>query len=366
MNAIDALNIFYREDVISDFLKSCFEDSNSFLHRFLSCANISLSKETRFTIENRVGLGKSIGTPDMLIVAQDRNENHIIIIENKLGAAEGFAQTQRYESSEAKTIIRSRLNLDESDLRFHFIYLTLDKTVTPSSSNFSHIHYDEFLQPEWLLNDSTLNLIFTDFKEKLYQFYAPLEQPFQTISLGLNLDSTQKKFCWQSILFDKFQGETQFELDWGEAGGIGRKNFIFLITKPSWKAKKSFKETGLANTHYIHIDTYINLLNSKKNFVYEIGIRFETYPYIPHKHIKSIDGYEYFIRNKEIFSDLLFENIASQIAGVKKRNSKLLIMTVPVNDTDLNTSIEDYKNKVLIIEKAIDLTIKELQQKQIF
>lgn len=35
MNTIDALNIFYREDVISDLLKSCFEDSPAFLKQFL-------------------------------------------------------------------------------------------------------------------------------------------------------------------------------------------------------------------------------------------------------------------------------------------------------------------------------------------
>lgn len=190
MNTIDALNIFYREDVISDFFKSCFEDSPSFLHQFLNCADVFLPSDTKFTVINRLGLGKSIGTPDMIVVAETLQESHIIIVENKLGAAEGLTQTLRYESPEAKELMRKRLNLHDSPLQFHFIYLTLDTTVAPSNSNFKSVYYEQFLTEGWTLNDATLNMLFTDFKEKLIQFYAPLRQPLQTLLSETVLDST--------------------------------------------------------------------------------------------------------------------------------------------------------------------------------
>lgn len=213
LNTMDALNIFYREDVISDFFKSCFEDSAAFLHQFLNCADVSLPVDSKFTITNSLGLGKNIGTPDMIIVAETSQKSHIIIVEYKLGAAEGFTQTQRYESSEARELIRKRLNLHDTALHFHFIYLTLDTTVAPSSMNFKHVYYEQFLTKGWTLNDATLNMLFTDFKEKLNQFYMPLRQPLQTLLSETILESNQKKICWQSILFEKFNDSPQYELD---------------------------------------------------------------------------------------------------------------------------------------------------------
>ncbi|MER2107659.1 MAG: hypothetical protein ABS949_12040 [Solibacillus sp.] len=364
MITIDALNIFYREDVISDFFKSCFEDSAPFLHQFLNCADISLPVGSKFTITNRLGLGKSIGTPDMIVVAENSQESHIIIVENKLGAAEGITQTQRYESSEARELIRNSLNLRDT-LHFHFIYLTLDTTVAPSSTNFKNVYYEQFLTEGWALNDATLNMLFTDFKEKLNQFYTPLSQPLQTLFSEKILDSTQKKICWQSILFEKFNDSPQYELDWGEVGGSGRNNFLFLVTKPNWKATTSFKDTGLANTFYVHIDTYINLLTSKNDVINEIGIRFETYPYVPHKNINNVEGYTNFIANKAIFSERLFHRIFPLIEGVKRKNNKSLVITIPVNNENLTFSINDYKHKISIIENEIDFILNELKEEGI-
>lgn len=358
MNIVDALNIFYREDVISDLLKSCFEDSAIFLRQFLKCANIVLPEETTFTVQNRVGLGKSIGTPDMVIVGQTKSENHVVIIENKLGAAEGEAQTQRYESEEAKVFIKKRLNL--KDANFHFVYLTLDTTVTPSNTNFTPVRYDVFLLHDWILEDSSLNLIFKDFKDKLHQFYEPLKQPKQALASNIPLDSTQKTICWQSVLFDEFKHMDQYILDWGPVGGSGRSNFLFRIDKSFWKAEKFYTETGLASTYDIHIDTYINLLSSNTDFICEISVRFETNPYVRHKDISKDDGYEAFIRNKRLFAELLYQQVRPHQLGAKKRNHKLQVMTIPVNNTEFNLSIEDYKFKVNILEKAIDEALKEL------
>jgi hypothetical protein len=50
MNIIDALNIFYREDTISDFLINCFKDSDAFLIRFLKEAKIHVEEHTAFHI----------------------------------------------------------------------------------------------------------------------------------------------------------------------------------------------------------------------------------------------------------------------------------------------------------------------------
>lgn len=159
------------------------------------------------------------------------NGHQVLVIENKLGTSEGITQTLRYESPEAKKRLLSKLHLEIAE--FHYIFLTLDTTVIPSSSNFKQLYYSEFLKQDWLLHDSTLHMIFNDFKNKFYKFYKSLEQPIETLSSNQILDRTQKKICCQQIFFNKFQHDTQFILDWGEVCGIGRNNFLFLLTKPS-------------------------------------------------------------------------------------------------------------------------------------
>jgi hypothetical protein len=84
MNIFDALNIFYREDTVSDFLINCFKDSQKFLIRFLNEANISVREDTDFCIDTRVGLGEKIGTPDIIIRALRNCGMKFIIVENKI------------------------------------------------------------------------------------------------------------------------------------------------------------------------------------------------------------------------------------------------------------------------------------------
>ncbi|MGE6260086.1 PD-(D/E)XK nuclease family protein [Heyndrickxia sporothermodurans] len=131
MNILDALKIFYREDTISDFLINCFKDSDEFLIRFLKEVNIQVGEDSSFYIDTRVGLGENIGTPDIVIRAQTNQNMKFIIVENKMGAAEGHEQTNRYESLEARTRIAKKYNVSLENIEFHFIFLALDTTVRP-------------------------------------------------------------------------------------------------------------------------------------------------------------------------------------------------------------------------------------------
>lgn len=208
MNTFKALNIFYREDVISDFLKNCFEESPAFLQQFLQSAQLAITVTDDVTIYNRKGLGENIGTPDMVIVIKGA-EHHAVIVENKLGAAEGHTQTERYFKKEAREALNAQLGLKENPTHFHFVYLTLDTTVTPREKNYAQVFYKQFLQGEWPLNDSTLNTIFRDFQLALHEFYAPLENPQQTLSNHVKLNQTQTQICWQAILFEQFRNQLQ-------------------------------------------------------------------------------------------------------------------------------------------------------------
>lgn len=200
MNIFNALNIFYREDVITDFLKNCFEDSPAFLQQFLRSAHLDILVTQDVNIYNRKGLGKQIGTPDMIIIIKGM-ENHVVIVENKLGAAEGNTQTERYYTEAARQVIIDQFELNQTNTQFHFIYLALDTTVTPREKSYEQVFYKQFLHGEWPLHNATLNMIFKDFQQALQQFYKPLENPEQTLSTNVKLDQTQIKICWQSVHF---------------------------------------------------------------------------------------------------------------------------------------------------------------------
>lgn len=357
MNLFDALNIFYKEDVISDFLKSCFEDSPQFLKQFFKGVQLNLPEIHSYEIQNRVGLGKGIGTPDMIILAKSSEDEYVIVLENKLGAAEGSNQTARYESAEAKRALCQKYHLLQP--KFIYVYLTLDSTVSPNNTQFKSASYTLFLEEEFQLYDPQLNLLYTAFREKLQAFYSPLADPIEAIELSGILNSIQKKIIWKEVFFKTFKNENKLIFDWGNVQGRGRNNFLFLITKPAWRSAEPFSITGLATTYYLHIDTYIDLLSAEKTSLKEVSVRFESNPYTPHNSIKNLEGYEQFIERKKKFSELLFERIAEQLPHAKKRNQLLQIMTIPILQTNTDESLNEYVEIVHILERAVDSIIQE-------
>jgi len=174
------------------------------------------------------------------------------------------------------------------------------------------------------------------------------------------MDGMQRKICWQTILFESFQSEEDLILDWGEVGGSGRNNFLFLITKRNWTSADSFREVGLSKTFNIHIDTYINLLDSNDNTVNEIGIRFETFPYVPHKKSNVLPGYESFMENKNRFGEMLYKLAKTKGITAKKRNSKLLVMTIPIHGETIQNTVQSIKEQVMAIESCIDEIVREM------
>jgi hypothetical protein len=361
MNIFDALKIFYREDTISDFLVNCFKDSNEFLLRILNEATIYLNDQHDFNVETRVGLGKSVGTPDIVIRATIDNNIKLIIIENKMGAAEGHEQTNRYESMEARNRIARKYGIPFENVEFHFIFLALDTTAKPKNSQFNFLNYQMFLKGNWQLNDEKLRVIFKDFKEKLELFYSPIKRPYESLESGLKMDGMQRKICWQSILYETFYSNEDLLLSWGEVGGAGRNNFLFLITKRNWTSDESFRKVGLSKTFYVHIDTYINMLKHKNNTVNEIGIRFETFPYEPHSKIKNVPDYKRFLDNKRIFGEKLYEHAKKQKILTKQRNSKLLVMTIPIQGKTIRETVQNIKEQVKAIVDCIDEVIDQMQ-----
>lgn len=306
-------------------------------------------------------MGEGIGTPDIVIRALTENEMKLIIVENKMGASEGYEQTQRYESLEARTRIAKKYNIAFDQIEFHYIFLALDSTVNPKNTQFIFLNYDTFLGREWPLIEEKLQLLFKDFQQKLEQFYEPIIRPFESLELNMNMDGMQRKICWQKVLFNAFYSNNELLLDWGEAAGAGRINFIFLVSKSSWTSDKPFKEAGLAQTFNIHIDTYINMLDKGNKRVKEIGIRFEPFPYEPHSKIRHLPDYECFMEKKRIFSERLYEKAINRGIPANRKNTKLLTMTIPIEASTVRETVQNIKMQFISVEHCIDDVISEME-----
>ncbi|MEK4816492.1 PD-(D/E)XK nuclease family protein [Macrococcus sp. FSL R5-0951] len=330
MNIFKALNIFYKEDVISDFLCNCFIDSKDFLERFLNEAGIELNNMESIKVKSRMSLGKGIGVPDIIIKIKTSEKYKIILIENKLGAGEGYLQTLRYGSSEAYKIIGEKFDITNFDLCP--VYLSLDSTSIPSDSKFSTLSYEIFVDSNWCLNDKSLKIIFEDFSKMLKDFYHPMLNPMQSLMTNNELDAIQKSIAWLNVIEKEFTNEDKnnFIHEYGRVGAQGRQKFLYLITKETWKSKVTF-EKNMADSYFIHLDSSVNILNKEVEYLNAVEIRYETNPYTPHKHLEKLDGYQDFLDKRKNFSNLLYIELDSNSINYKKSNKKLLIAKIELN-----------------------------------
>jgi len=358
MNIIKTLNLFYKEDIISDLLVSCLNDNKSFITDFLKQANIDL-EIYNYEIQTRISLGKGIGVPDIVIYIKASDGEHIVVIENKLGADEGYSQTERYATKIARKKLKDRFKTQNA--HFHYIYLALDTTSNPTYSEYKIVNYNTFLNRKWKINNEKLKVIFKDFIECLNDFYEPLKSPLKSIEND-KLESIQKIICWYSVLNNITKNYQNLIIVSGKVGGSGRLNFLYRIDKDSWKSKNVFQNTGLSKTFNIHIDTYIDLLSDNQRTLKEINVRFETNPYTPRKNIINDIQYKDFLNQKMIFSNYVSEFLSQYDLQFSIKNFALIALNIPLNQSSTQKSITDYKKKLNIIIKAVDYAVNRMYQ----
>lgn len=182
MNTFTLLGSFYREDVVTDFLASLINTEKRFSDWFMkNVCDTYLSKDEEVEACTRVGLGKGIGTPDLIIEKKIGSvTNMIIVIENKLRALEGVEQTNRYASEEGKKALIKELEVNYS-VPFKFLFLTLDPYTSASNNEFQKKDYTAFLDVDWsgYVRHPVAEQVLRDYSELLEEFY----QPFSTVSL---------------------------------------------------------------------------------------------------------------------------------------------------------------------------------------
>lgn len=359
MNTIALLNSFYREDVITDLISNLINTEEKFAKWFVSTICGFTDIDATFSAKTRVGLGRGIGTPDLIIERKEESDtNLLIVIENKLGALEGAEQTNRYASEEGIKKLYSAYKIDQN-IPIKFLFLTLDSYTPAQNPFFDKKDYQDFIDVNWkeVIKDESARKVMSDYTSLLKEFYAPilsakLTDNIEDITRSLN--ALQKKLIWIKML-QSVQEElpNQLMMTFGEAGGFGRNAAVFLFSKEEWIQNRFDGEKLLANSINIHFELSINLLRYSK--VSDFALHYEPNPYKPKKDYVSVSGYNNYelLREKrrEYFHEVIKE--WNQNKQFTLRNGSNSILKININKSE---KFEDVvKELMTILEKLSPL-----------
>ncbi|WP_409250671.1 PD-(D/E)XK nuclease family protein [Bacillus sp. SCS-153A] len=369
MNTFTLLNSFYREDVISDLICNLINHESEFARWFAREICEVSTANAGFAARTRIGLGRGIGTPDLVIERRvDAETNLIIVIENKLGALEGGDQTNRYASEEGINKLRSALNAPPSTAVV-FLFLTLDLFTPAANPTFKKKDYQEFIDVNWdeLIRDESARKVISDYTELLKEFYDPIttSKPTDIISAKYEeINSLQRKLIWIKML-QFFQGSLPngLSMTFGEAGGFGRNAAVFLFSKEDWERNKFDGSKLTADSVSVHFELSIDLLSI--NAVTDFAMHYEPNPYQPKKAYMKVDGYSDYVqlREQRIASFHHSINKLNQKKDYIKRNGSNSILKININKND---HFEDViKELIANMEKLSPLVDEMLELKSL-
>src|SRR5579884_2533996 len=148
-NLLTALGVHRKEDVISNLLAHCYNHSWTLRPHLLRALHVPQTPALLGgQAHTRVGSGDS-GVPDVVIVGRESDKHAIVVIENKLDAAEGDKQTERYASPACRARLEKKWNLIPSLVEVHYRYLTLFPGELPEAKAFQPVSYESFLGINW-------------------------------------------------------------------------------------------------------------------------------------------------------------------------------------------------------------------------
>ena len=311
------------------------------------------------------------GIPDIIIKICNEQENILVIIENKLKAEEGHAQTARYSKDECikEICLNNKINLEYNNVSKKFIYLTLIPEQIPSGDKFVNKTYRDLIEfVDIEIENEILNHMYQDFIKLIKDFYCNLDVNKEDKILDLlcdNIDSEKIYIKFNNII-NLCNFDNRLEVKYvGKAGGAGRISFIAKILKDNWVGSSNASLIdGLygvnEETYNIHLEFSFDILNK----VIKLPLHYETNPYIPKaKLIKQSkeEDYNKYINRRELFKKKLHEEI--RLLGdkdIKPYNGSNQIANININ-VDNNVTVKEfleiverYCNKIsVLVDKVL-------------
>ncbi|MDK2887258.1 MAG: nuclease superfamily [Thermoanaerobacter sp.] len=311
---LDILGVTDREDAYTNIIAYALANDISFrnamLEMFLGSTSSSDDWEVKPWLQVISSQGKDV--PDIVIYS--RQENAVIIVENKLFSSEGAEQTERYSSDVFNEAVREQLKLPYGT-KFVHVFLTLEG-IAPRSNKFKMVTYSQIaaLIPKSNKHSTKLGLLLDEFRQKVEEFDKwPLprqDQPFLEYlksTTPTKLVSGYRKFvlACNNFSVSKLIGPPECGITAHRGSGYIP---LALWQKDNWYSQDDTNGRRCYEVHYeFQWDTRHDTL-----FFY---LHYHTCPYVTRKEFETFDqGFrESYLRGRDDF----YEEIHKQ---VRQRN----------------------------------------------
>ncbi|MGL4108371.1 hypothetical protein [Clostridium sp. LP20] len=369
INTVDLLGITYDEKIISNLIVRLINNSlnfrNSFLHHI-----VEIKDTSQYRVEARTKIGTSRGVPDIIIIAEGKENVIVTVIESKLKASTGHNQIIVYSEDACinEILAEEKIDLDGRRLERKFVYLSLTEDGSHSSEDYIIKTYNDLVENVWVeVEDAGLNKIYKDFCAKMINYYSSgnISEKDKFLNVLLKHEEKEKVFIKFRELILSIDYPNNLKLEFfGKTGGSDELGFITKITKGEWMGKEARWENDIyginKDTYDIHMEGSFNIIRERL----KLTIHYEPNPYISRTSLEKWslpEAYAAFEDRRNRVKEQVYKNIAMlEDDHIKEYDGVNGIAFVEIN-FDENTTIEEFKDKFVyyvsklsvILDKAL-------------
>ncbi|MEA4989187.1 MAG: PD-(D/E)XK nuclease family protein [Anaerovorax sp.] len=325
-DVFEILGINSREDSYTELIKNAFDNSKEFKDNF--CILFAGYKSDDFELSVRCASvyidisTKNKEIPDMILYS--KNNNELILIENKIFSGEGYEQTNRYSKSIFLESVKMQFEM--KDAKFDkFYFITLDGQKAKS---------DKFVSMSWsnMISDCSKNVVFQDERLKLLMndlieksiHYMNFKEPSGNTTFKHYFKNC-KKWVTKSRAFEvAFKNSCKdiakkynVEYTFGIQNNRNGEQLLIVFQNQQW-IKYSLKAINLNDLSEEELDEYGNCRNihvelnwtERENRI-SLFIHYETNPYLKRRELENYPAklIERYNENKEIFKQKVYRQI---------------------------------------------------------
>lgn len=356
--SLEVLGVLDDEDAISNLLAYGVNSSPGLARALLAALRPDQSgsgDEARAYTRKRV-LGRDV--PDLLLKVREGSCVRLHLIENKLGAQEGDAQTARYGSKECLRALQARLDPEPPVGEWlpvaHYTYLTLYPWQTPANPQFVHRTYEQLLSDRRLLDhadDPLAHRLLSELSDAYLAFYAagrlePGDRVLEKLSARGGLDPA---FLYFASLFRGLPYPAGLQVrETGHSSNPGRHYCVAVISKERWRSPRSADSPGF----HIHLEPQFDMLGRR----FSLFLHYETGEYLPRKQAAQQFGHRleaYDRRRREFVEHMQRVQLPGlQLGGRSNQVGRLQVRLD--GQTRLSEFVQQLRTAMAGVAKAVD------------
>lgn len=354
-NLLVRMGVTHKEDIVSNVLADLLNEP-SFLDRWLAFAGLPPVGGRKVDVRTRIKADGNI--PDLAVLAGDATSGSLLVIENKILATEGEAQTERYSKPETIEALGKSFGIDGMTKdRFHGLYLSLHDEGP--KDEFQNIRYENITA--WLRElamhtpDSTRKLLAMDLAELIEYFH--LEEWTSNDGLLDVLKRDPYKLGKNFVAFQNIFLEATRDLSKSDLGV--RRDFFFW--RGSGHGHGYFGgriDTDCAESGwYLTLDgtegkklwstTHIEFQFAPATGNMKLALHFETSPYKPKKQQEALfQGREHLNEKHAHARGKIIEALKAGLPDGWRPDNNLLQIAYANLEVKPETSIAEFQNQV--------------------